>query len=137
MPNPLVKLMGTTINGIGKRQGRNYSVERGVLEPGNVAQVQEYRHQILAVKQLTPTQLFLAVKLVECLYHLHPRRLWRALTVADPQLRRQLRRTFRHTAGVFLYEIGEHLADRIRGSLAATAPVPLPEVPTHQQRTVS
>jgi anaerobic magnesium-protoporphyrin IX monomethyl ester cyclase len=77
----------------------------------------DYRHQILGVKRLTPTQLFLGVKGIELIYHLHPRRLWRALTVADPRLRHQLRHTFAHTAGVFWYEIYEHLADRAGNGL--------------------
>ncbi|HMA36889.1 MAG TPA: radical SAM protein [Chloroflexia bacterium] len=74
----------------------------------------DYRHQILAVPHLSPGQLFLGVKLVELIYHLHPRRLWRALAVPDRRLRRQLRRSFWHTAGVFWYEIGERIADRVR-----------------------
>lgn len=74
----------------------------------------DYRHQVVGVKHLSPTQLFIGVKLVEFLYHLHPRRLWRILTAPDPQLRQQLRFAFWHTAAVFGYEVYEHIADRVR-----------------------
>lgn len=74
----------------------------------------DYRHQVIGVKHLSPTQLFIGVKLVKFLYHLHPRRLWRILTAPDPPLRQQLRFAFWHTAAVFGYEIYEHIADRVR-----------------------
>jgi anaerobic magnesium-protoporphyrin IX monomethyl ester cyclase len=74
----------------------------------------DYRHQIVAVKHLTPTQLFLGVKLVELLYHLHPRRLARMLAAPDPALRAQLRFSFRHTTKVFCAELLEHAASRVR-----------------------
>jgi anaerobic magnesium-protoporphyrin IX monomethyl ester cyclase len=74
----------------------------------------DYRHQIIGVKHLTPTQLFIGVKLAELLYHLHPRRLWRILTVPDRRLRRQLRVTFWNTSAVFLYELYEHFSNRFR-----------------------
>jgi anaerobic magnesium-protoporphyrin IX monomethyl ester cyclase len=74
----------------------------------------DYRHQVLGVKHLSPTQLFLGVKLVELLYHLHPRRLWRLLTVRDPKLRQQWPFAFRHISAVFWYEVYEHFADRGR-----------------------
>ncbi len=45
----------------------------------------DYRHQVLAVKRFSPTQLFLAVKLVELIYSLAPRRLARILTAGDPR----------------------------------------------------
>jgi len=67
----------------------------------------DYRHQVIGVKHLTPAQLFVGVKLVELIYHLHPRRLWRILTVSDPRLRRQLRFAFLRTAAVFAYELFE------------------------------
>jgi anaerobic magnesium-protoporphyrin IX monomethyl ester cyclase len=73
----------------------------------------DYRHQVLAVKHLTPTQLFVGVKLVELIYHLHPRRLARVLAARDPRLRRQLRFSLRHTAAVFFAELAEHVAGRL------------------------
>ncbi len=49
---------------------------RGIIE----ADLRKWdcRHQVVALKGLTPTQLFFGAKLVEFLYHLHPRRLWRS-----------------------------------------------------------
>jgi anaerobic magnesium-protoporphyrin IX monomethyl ester cyclase len=79
----------------------------------------DYRHQVIAVKGLTPGQLFLGVKLIELLYHLHPRRLWRVLTTPDPVLRQQLRFAYRHITTVYWYEVIEFLRSRLvrrRGS---------------------
>jgi anaerobic magnesium-protoporphyrin IX monomethyl ester cyclase len=81
----------------------------------------DYRHQILAVKRLSPTQLFLGVKLVELIYHLHPRRLARVLAARDPRLRRQLRFSLRHSAAVFRYELAEHLMTRLSRLRQASA----------------
>jgi anaerobic magnesium-protoporphyrin IX monomethyl ester cyclase len=83
----------------------------------------DYRHQILGVKNLSPTQLFIGVKLVEVFYHIHPRRLWRALAVADKKLRKQLRYGFTHTAAIFWYEIGEHILDRLRSRHRRAVPI--------------
>jgi anaerobic magnesium-protoporphyrin IX monomethyl ester cyclase len=74
----------------------------------------DYRHQVIGVKTLSPTQLFIGMKWVELLYYLHPRRLRYMLTAPDAQLRRQLRLTFWHTSAVFWYEIYEHIADRVQ-----------------------
>ena len=57
----------------------------------------DYRHQVIGVKHLSPLQLFTGVKLIELVYHLHPRRLWKLLTTRDRKLRRQLRFCLRHT----------------------------------------
>jgi anaerobic magnesium-protoporphyrin IX monomethyl ester cyclase len=72
----------------------------------------DYRHQILAVRHLSPGQLFAWVKLVELLYHLSPRRLWRVLASPDARLRAQLRYSYRRMAAVFLYEIAERLGKK-------------------------
>ena len=56
MPNPLTNLAVTTINGIGDRQGRTYSVERGILEPGNAAHVQKYGLSLLGDAWKTPSR---------------------------------------------------------------------------------
>jgi anaerobic magnesium-protoporphyrin IX monomethyl ester cyclase len=74
----------------------------------------DYRHQVLGVQRLSPTQLFLGVKLIELIYHLQPRRLWRVLAARDTGLRRQLRYSLWHTAGVFWYELWEHASSRLR-----------------------
>jgi anaerobic magnesium-protoporphyrin IX monomethyl ester cyclase len=73
----------------------------------------DYRHQVVAVKALTPAQLFFGVKIVEMLYHLHPRRLWRLLAAPDPGLRHQLRFAYRHISGVYCYEVLEFLKSRL------------------------
>jgi hypothetical protein len=56
MPNPLTKLAVTTVNGIGRRQGRTYAVERGVLEPGNSDHVQKYGLNLLGDAWKTPSR---------------------------------------------------------------------------------
>jgi hypothetical protein len=56
MPNPLIKLAVTTINGMGKRQGRNYSVKRGLLDPGNASHLQEYGFNSLGDAWKTPSR---------------------------------------------------------------------------------
>lgn len=69
----------------------------------------DYRHQILSIPTLSPTKLFFAVKIVECLYHLHPRRLWRLFTARDPQVRKLLRFSFWHITLTFWSEIYEFI----------------------------
>ena len=71
----------------------------------------DYRHQVLAVQHLSPAQLFMAVKLIELVYHLHPRRLWRMLSAPDARLRQQLRFAYIHTSAVYAAEVREFLAD--------------------------
>jgi anaerobic magnesium-protoporphyrin IX monomethyl ester cyclase len=73
----------------------------------------DYRHQVVGVKRLTPAQLLLGVKLVELVYHLHPRRLWQILAVSDPRVRRQLRHCVWHVTTVFWFELYEALARRL------------------------
>jgi anaerobic magnesium-protoporphyrin IX monomethyl ester cyclase len=70
----------------------------------------DYRHQVVGVKQLTPAQLLLGVKLVELIYHVHPRRLWQILAAPDQRARRQLRHCAGHVAAVYFFEIYEALA---------------------------
>ena len=88
----------------------------------------DYRHQVVAVKQLTPAQLLLGVKLVELIYHLHPRRLWQILAATDHRMRRQLRHCTGHVAAVYCYEIYEAVsrclltAVRRRGTPAISRP---------------
>src|SRR5581483_2370071 len=90
----------------------------------------DYRHQVLAVKHLSPTQLFLAVKLVELIYSLASRRLARILTAPDPRLRRQLRFSLRHTSAVFFAELFEHVRDARRRAKyrRMSGPQPVPAV---------
>jgi len=56
MPNPLTKLAVTTVNGIGRRQARSYSVERRLFEPGNADHVQEYGFNLLGDALKTPSR---------------------------------------------------------------------------------
>ena len=67
------------------------------------------RHEIVTQRRLTSAQLFLGAKLVEGIYHLHPKRLWRGATAADRDLRRHFRFAYRHIIGVFWDEIDEFL----------------------------
>jgi anaerobic magnesium-protoporphyrin IX monomethyl ester cyclase len=82
----------------------------------------DYRHQVLAVKGLTPGQLFAGVKLIELLYHLHPRRLWRVLAAPDRAVRRHLRFAYRHITAVYWYEVFEFLKSRWGGATPRRRP---------------
>jgi hypothetical protein len=64
---------------------------------------------VVALKGLSPAQLFVGAKLVELLYHLHPRRVWRMTTAADRRLRRHFGFAYSHIVGVFWDEIREFL----------------------------
>ncbi len=81
----------------------------------------DYRHQVLATRYLSPAQLFVGVKLVEALYHLHPHRLWRALTVRDHTLRRLLRHSQWHITAVYFYEMWEFVRSYVK--ISATGKV--------------
>jgi len=70
------------------------------------------RHQVVALKGISPAQLFVGAKLVELLYHLHPRRVWRAATATDRRLRRHFGFAYRHVIGVFWDEVREFLRRR-------------------------
>ncbi len=67
------------------------------------------RHQVVGLKGISPAQLFVGAKLVELLYHLHPRRVWRAATTTDRRLRRHFGFAYRHVVGVFWDEVREFL----------------------------
>lgn len=69
----------------------------------------DYRHQILSITTLSPQQLFFAVKIVECLYHFHPRRLWRMLVTSDPSMRKLFRFSFWHITITFWSEITDFI----------------------------
>ncbi len=85
--------------------------ERGSIEP-DLSQW-DYRHQVLPQRHLKPWQLFAGVKLMELLFHLHPRRLFRLLGARGAFWRRQARWSFLHTGAVWLAEIFEFIARRI------------------------
>ena len=89
-------------------------LSRGIIEDD--LRKWDCRHQVVALKGLTPAQLFLGAKLVEFLYHLHPRRLWRAVTASDRRLRRHFAFAYRHVVGVFWDEVREFLRGRSRSA---------------------
>jgi hypothetical protein len=74
----------------------------------------DYRHQVVGVRHLSPGQLLLGVKLVELIYHLSPRRLWRILAAPGRDVRRQLRHCAAHIAAVYGFEVWEPIRDRLR-----------------------
>lgn len=82
----------------------------------------DYRHQVVGVRHLTPGQLLLGVKLVELLYHLHPRRLLRLVAARDGRVRRQLRPCAWHITAVFWYEVFEAVAAALPAITRGRAP---------------
>jgi anaerobic magnesium-protoporphyrin IX monomethyl ester cyclase len=82
----------------------------------------DYRHQVLGVKHLSPLQLFVGVKVVELLYHLHPHRIWRILAASDRGLRRQFRFALWHTTAVFWAEVWEQIAGAPRRRTSSLPP---------------
>ena len=82
------------------------------------------RHAIVAQSKLTPAQLMLGAELVEGIYHLHPKRLWRAATATDYDLRRHFRFAYGHVVGVFWGEIGEFLRNGWRVKKVCRFPRP-------------
>jgi len=59
--------------------------------------------------------------MVECLYHLHPRRLWRLCTTPDPKLRKLLRFSYWHIIMTFWSEIYEFITSHRQKIGVATA----------------
>jgi anaerobic magnesium-protoporphyrin IX monomethyl ester cyclase len=85
----------------------------GVVEPD--LRRWDYRHPVLAQSRLAPWHLAIAVKLMELLFHLHPRRLARTLGARDRFRRRQARWTLRRTGAVWMAEAWELVGDVVRG----------------------
>jgi hypothetical protein len=56
MSNSLIKLAVITVNGLGTRQARNYSIERGLFDPGNPDHLQEYGFHLLGNALKTPSR---------------------------------------------------------------------------------
>lgn len=72
----------------------------------------DYRHQVLGHLSMSPSRLFLAVKLLELLHHIRPRRMRQLLIHRDALLRRQFRWTAMHIGLVWLGEIAEFVFNR-------------------------
>ena len=72
----------------------------------------DYRHQILGTRHLAPWQTAALVKMTEAVIHLRPRAAWRLMAHPDRSLRRAFRWCVRHSARVWLEEIGELLRGR-------------------------
>lgn len=86
--------------------------KRGAVEPD--LSRWDYRHQVLPQSHLRPWQLFLGVKLMELLFHLHPRRLLRLLGARSAFRRQQARWSLRHTGAVWVAEVLEFVARCLR-----------------------
>lgn len=80
----------------------------------------DYRHQILHERSMSPRQLFFAVKLLEFVYHLRPRAVWRLLSGGDWRMRSQRWWTQLHITVVWIGEIAEFILS------TRTAPTPQP-----------
>lgn len=93
--------------------GQEAAEAMGVIEPD--LSRWDYRHPVLAQRRLAPLELGLAVKLMELLFHLHPRRLARTLLDRDRFRRRQAWWTLRHTGAVWMAEAAEMARDLLRG----------------------
>ena len=74
----------------------------------------DYRHQVLAQKNLRPWQLFMAVKWLELRFHLTPRRIWSLVWGGSRMQRQQRFWVFRHIALVWLAEVLEFVFSRSR-----------------------
>ncbi len=69
----------------------------------------DYRHQVLAEERLRPWQVFLAVKWLELVFHLHPAKLWNVLRQTSRFRRRQMDWSLFHISLVWLAEVWEFL----------------------------
>jgi anaerobic magnesium-protoporphyrin IX monomethyl ester cyclase len=88
------------------------SKNRSIIE--NDLSKWDYRHQILAQQNLSPWQVFLAVKVLETIVHARPSKLIRLLRTKDPFLRKQLFWSFFHTTLLWLGETLVWVWEKIR-----------------------
>jgi len=88
-----------------------------------------YRNQVIHTPELSPTQLFLGVKLTEGLFHTRPRALWRMAFDSDARFRQILREYFLVGARVVLAELAEFMWDT-----AWVQPHQLVEVPGYPRK---
>jgi len=90
---------------------------RAVVEPDLTKW--DYRHQVLAHDHLKPWQVFFAVKFLEVIFHLRPRKVWSWLR-ANSFIRSQIAWCFLHTGRVWLGEIGQFLLSALRRAWIST-----------------
>jgi anaerobic magnesium-protoporphyrin IX monomethyl ester cyclase len=69
----------------------------------------DYRHQVLGQRRMSPSGLFAAVKWLELVHHLHPKRLPRLVWCADGAMRRQFWWTQWRIGRVWVGEVWEFL----------------------------
>ncbi len=81
------------------------NVGREVVE--NDSTKWDFRHQVLATRHLKPWQLFLMVKLIELIFHLRPKHLFRMFAHPDKELRSQIRWCTLNAGIVWMAEIQE------------------------------
>ncbi len=72
----------------------------------------DYKHQVLAMRQLPLWRLILWVKLIELAAQLRPRALRRWLWNPDPKIRHAIRWYYRMGRHVWLHEVGQFLFKR-------------------------
>lgn len=89
---------------------------RSVIEPD--LSKWDYRHQVLAQRNFSPRELFIAVKWLEIRFHGRPQKLWAILKTRDRFHRRQLMWCLFHTgllcAGEIMVWLAEELLGRIK-----------------------
>jgi anaerobic magnesium-protoporphyrin IX monomethyl ester cyclase len=84
----------------------------------------DYRHQVLAQRQMTPLQIFLQVKWTELWFHLRPGRVLGLLMERDRRRQRQQLWVFWHIGCVWMLEIAEFIFTRVfRWNRKAERPV--------------
>ena len=65
----------------------------------------DYKHQVLATRNVPPWRVFLWVKLIEARLQLRPKALWRTFLHPDPEIRHAMRWYTKMGRRVFLHEI--------------------------------
>jgi anaerobic magnesium-protoporphyrin IX monomethyl ester cyclase len=102
---------------LGKR-----ALQGKVLEPDQSKW--DYRHQVIEQRHMSAMQIFLHTKWLELWFHLRPRRLLRAIFERDRFRRRQQRWVVMHIGLVWVMEIAEFFAARLRSRIQCMKLVP-------------
>jgi anaerobic magnesium-protoporphyrin IX monomethyl ester cyclase len=71
----------------------------------------DYKHQVLASKNMPPWRMLLWTKLIEAAVQLRPKSLWRVLAHPDPELRRAMRWYYQIGRRVWPYELWNFLCN--------------------------